>query len=196
MIWSGLLIYWSYSFRDAYKIQFGKTVIFQFFSDWFNSALHLDRRLAEGLGWHFAVMWIFMVNGLLYVAYVGFSQEWKHLVPARGAVKEAIQVVLYDLKLSKTHPPVKKFNAAQQFAYCSIIVAGAGSMFTGLAIYKPVQLAWLTWAFGGYETARLIHFILTLGYLGFFVIHVAQVVRAGWNNFRSMITGYEVIKKA
>jgi thiosulfate reductase cytochrome b subunit len=64
---------------------------------------------------------------------------------------------------------------------------------TGLAIYKPAQLGWLAALFGGYRGARLIHFLLTLGYLGFFVVHIAQVVRAGWNNFRSMVIGYELV---
>ncbi|HJY07243.1 MAG TPA: hypothetical protein VJ323_13070, partial [Bryobacteraceae bacterium] len=63
---------------------------------------------------------------------------------------------------------------------------------TGLAIYKPIQLAWLTGLFGGYEFARLIHFSLTIGYLLFFLVHVAQVIRAGWRNFQSMITGLEL----
>ena len=46
----------------------------------------------------------------------------------------------------------------------------------------------------GYEFARLIHFALTMGYIGFFVIHVGQVILAGWNNFRSMVIGYELVK--
>ena len=69
---------------------------------------------------------------------------------------------------------------------------GAGSLLTGLAIYKPVQVAWLTTLLGGYPLARLEHFVLTLGYVAFFVIHITQVVRAGWNNFRAMVIGVEV----
>ena len=68
---------------------------------------------------------------------------------------------------------------------------GVGSLLTGLAIYKPVQFEWLTAMFGGYQAARLLHFWLTVGYVLFFVVHVAQVIRAGWNNFRAMIIGYE-----
>jgi hypothetical protein len=66
-------------------------------------------------------------------------------------------------------------------------------LITGLAIYKPVQLGWLTWLLGGYEAARVEHFVLTLGYVLFFVVHISQVIRAGWNNFRAMVTGYEVV---
>jgi thiosulfate reductase cytochrome b subunit len=70
---------------------------------------------------------------------------------------------------------------------------GLGSLLTGLAIYKPTQLHLLTTLFGGYESARFFHFWLTMGFVLFFVVHVVQVALAGWNNFRSMIAGYEVV---
>jgi thiosulfate reductase cytochrome b subunit len=63
---------------------------------------------------------------------------------------------------------------------------------TGVAIYKPVQFAWLTALLGGYQWARWLHFWLAGGYVIFFVIHVVQVVRAGWRNFRARVTGYEI----
>ena len=74
-----------------------------------------------------------------------------------------------------------------------VVLMGFGSLLTGLAIYKPVQFSWLTWLFGGYPMARFFHFWLTVGYVLFFVVHIAQVIRAGWNNFRSMIIGNELI---
>ena len=69
---------------------------------------------------------------------------------------------------------------------------GAGSVLTGLAILKPVQLGWLTNLMGGYQTARVLHFALMVGYVLFFVVHIVQVTKAGWNNFRAMVAGYEV----
>src|SRR5206468_2905444 len=87
----------------------------------------------------------------------------------------------------------RKFNGAQQLAYTGVIAMGAGSLITGLAIYRPVQFALLTTLCGGYGTARLIHFALTIGYVLFFMVHIVQVVRAGWNNFRAMVTGVEVV---
>ncbi len=72
---------------------------------------------------------------------------------------------------------------------------GFGSIITGLAIYKPAQLYWLCFICGGYEVARIIHFALTIGYVLFFLIHFAQVVLAGWNNFRAMVAGFEVVKE-
>jgi cytochrome b subunit of formate dehydrogenase len=71
---------------------------------------------------------------------------------------------------------------------------GIGSALTGLGIYKPVQLGWLTAMFGGYKMARIIHFALTIGYVLFFVIHIIQVILAGWNNFRAMVAGFEVVR--
>jgi thiosulfate reductase cytochrome b subunit len=141
---------------------------------------------------HFVFMWLFFLNGLGYVIYTAFSGEWRYLVPNKHSFKEAWQVMLFDLKLSKIHPPERKFNGAQQIAYSSIILMGLGSVLTGIAIYKPVQFGWLVALFGGYEWARIIHFALTVGYCLFFLIHIAQVVKAGWNNFQAMVTGIEI----
>jgi thiosulfate reductase cytochrome b subunit len=69
--------------------------------------------------------------------------------------------------------------------------AGAGAVVTGLAIYKPVQLGWLTAALGGYQAARLIHFVVAALLVAFVLVHLAQVARAGWSNFRGMVVGYE-----
>ena len=190
MIWSGTLIYWA---NDVYRIGFGGFTLFHFFPDWFYKMFHLGYRLADGMAWHFAFAWLFAINGVAYVAYTIFSGEWRYLVPNRNSLREAIQVTLYDLRLSKTQPPRRKFNGAQQFAYTGIILMGAGSLVTGLAIWKSVQFGWITLLLGGYQAARVEHFLLTLGYVGFFLVHIAQVIRAGWNNFRSMVTGYEIV---
>ena len=69
---------------------------------------------------------------------------------------------------------------------------GAGMLVTGLAIYKPTQAHWLTTMLGGYEMARWLHFWITMSFLGFFVVHIAQVAMAGWNNFRAMVSGREI----
>ncbi len=189
MIWSGILIYWA---NSVYNIGVGDWQVFHFFPPWFYQKLHINSRLAEGMGLHFFFMWVFLVNGVLYVLYTIFSGEWRYLVPNLHSFKEAIQVTLHDLYLSKYCPPRRKFNGAQQLAYTGIILMGVGSVLTGLAIYKPTQFAWLTTLLGGYEWARWEHFWLMIGFVLFFVVHVAQVIRAGWNNFRSMVTGYEI----
>jgi thiosulfate reductase cytochrome b subunit len=191
MIWSGLLIYWA---NDVYAVRFGGLTLFRFFPDWFYQLLNVHHRLAEGMAWHFTFMWFFAINGLLYFAYTGWSGEWKHLVPNWHTFAEAWQVVRHDLGLLKEPLPRRKFNGAQRLAYTGVVAIGAGSLLTGLAIYKPVQVAWLTELLGGYPLARLEHFVLAIGYVAFFIIHIAQVVRAGWNNFRAMVIGVEVAK--
>jgi thiosulfate reductase cytochrome b subunit len=190
MIWSGLLIYWA---DDVYEVNIGGVIWFHFFPDWFYRALGLDHHLATGMAYHFTFMWFFAINGFLYILYTFTSGEWRHLLPNRQTPHEAWHVLLHDLGLRKPPPPSAKFNGAQRLAYTAVILMGAGSLVTGMAIYKPTQLAWLIDLLGGYAWARWEHFALTLGYVLFFVIHVTQVIRAGWNNFRAMITGYELV---
>jgi thiosulfate reductase cytochrome b subunit len=190
MIWSGLLIYWA---NSVYRIGFGGFTLFQFFPDRVFNFLGVGHRLAEGMALHFFFMWFFAINGLVYVLYTIVSGEWRYLLPNRKSFSEAIQVMLHDLHLCKRHPPPRKFNGAQQIAYTSVILMGAGSVLTGVAIYRPVQFAWLSNLLGGYEWARWEHFWLAIGYCLFFVVHVAQVIKAGWNNFRAMVTGYEIV---
>lgn len=190
MIWSGILIYWA---NDVYRIGLGDWTLVRFFPQWFYDTFGLAHRLGEGMAWHFAIMWLFAINGLCYVGYALISGEWRHLVPrSLSMFREAWQVMLHDLHLSKVEPPKRKFNAAQQFAYTCVVLMGGASLVTGLAIYKPTQFAWLTTLLGGYEMARWEHFLLTIGYVLFFLVHISQVIRAGWNNFRAMVTGYEV----
>lgn len=190
MIWSGLLIYWA---NDVYRIGWGDRTILKFFPDSFNKALHIPYRLAEGMSLHFIFMWFFIINGVLYVCYLLFSREWKMIVPNRKALKEAWLVVLHDLHIRKGLPPQKKYNAAQRIAYTSVIIMGFFMLLTGLAIYKPTQLYWLCAMLGGYEWARAEHFIITILFVLFFIVHIIQVIIAGWKNFRSMITGFDVI---
>jgi thiosulfate reductase cytochrome b subunit len=186
MIWSGLLIYWAY---DVYRIG-----PFHFFPKWVYDVFHMDHKLAEGMALHFALIWLFALNGILYVGYTAISGEWRYLLPrSLDTFKNAWQVLLQDLGIRKPSPAQEKYNAAQQVSYTAIVLMGAGSLLTGLAIYKPAQLAWLAALFGGYEGARLVHFILTIGYILFFIVHVWQVIRAGWNNFRGMVIGYETV---
>ncbi len=199
MIYSGLLIYWADSQHEGanshqvYRVGLGNWIWFRLFPEWFYTKLHLQFQLASGMGYHFFFMWFFAINGLLYVLYTLYSGEWRYLAPNRHSLREAIQVTLYDLGLSKVHPPPRKFNGGQQIAYTGVVLMGVASLLTGVAIYKPTQFHLITTLLGGYEMARWLHFWLTMGYVAFFMLHVAQVVRAGWNNFRSMIIGYEVV---
>lgn len=188
MIWSGLLIYWA---NDVYRLGWGDRTVLKFFPDSFNKALNIPFRLAEGMSLHFVFLWLFAINGILYFFYLLFSKEYKFIFPNKRSFKEAWLVLLHDLRIKKGLPPQKKYNAAQRIAYTGVIFMGLGSLLTGLAIYKPVQLNWLCSLLGGYEWARAEHFILTLLFSLFFLVHLVQVILAGWNNFASMIRGFE-----
>jgi thiosulfate reductase cytochrome b subunit len=198
MIYSGILIYWADSQHEGlhshqvYRIGIGNWTLFRFFPRWFYNSLHLKFQLAQGLAYHFFFMWFFALNGAAYVLYTFLSGEWRNLVPTRHSFAGAFHVVLHDLGLSKRLLSRQKFNDAQRIAYTGVVLMGMGSLLTGLAIYKPTQLHIITTLLGGYELARWFHFWLTLSYVGFFLMHVAQVIRAGWNNFRAMIIGYQI----
>jgi len=202
MIWSGLLIYWNdsdnaYQHPHAvYRVGVGSLTLMRMFPPWFWKAINAPYRVTEGLGYHFFFMWLFAINGILYVTYLLISGEWRLLVPERRSVRDAIQVALVDLHLRKGLPAQKKYNGAQRIAYSAVILMGLGSLVTGLSIYKPTQVHWITSLLGGYEMARWEHFWLTMGFCAFFVVHVVQVVLAGWNNFRSMVSGYEIVPTA
>jgi thiosulfate reductase cytochrome b subunit len=202
MIWSGLLIYWNdsdnaYQHPHAvYRVGVGSLTLVRMFPPWFWKAINAPYRVTEGLGYHFFFMWLFAINGILYVLYLLISGEWRLLVPERRSIKDAIQVTLVDLHLRKGLPPQKKYNGAQRIAYSAVILMGLGSLVTGLSIYKPTQAHWLTTLLGGYEMARWEHFWLTMGFCAFFLVHVGQVFLAGWNNFRSMVSGYEIVPAA
>ena len=192
MIWSGMLIYWA---NDEYSFTIFGHTFFHFFPDWYYNLLHIPSRLAEGMAFHFLFMWFFTLNGFFYVLYTIISGEWRQLIPNRHSFKEAWLVLLHDLHLCKTAPSQLKYNAAQRIAYTAIVIMGFGSLITGLAIYKPVQFNGLCWLCGGYHLARIWHFVLTIGYVMFFLIHIIQVILAGWNNFRSVISGFEVVNE-
>ena len=184
------MIYWA---NDVYRIGAGNATLIHFFPDWFYRPLSLPFHLAVGMAWHFVFMWLFAINGVAYVRYLLFSGEWRYLWPDRKSFRDAISVTLYDLHLRKERPAQGKYNAAQKIAYSAVVLMGAGSLITGFAIYKPVQLGWLARILGGYQQARWEHFWLMIGFVCFSAIHIIQVIRAGWGNFRSMVAGYELV---
>jgi thiosulfate reductase cytochrome b subunit len=198
MIWSGILIYWNDSdnaYRHPhaiYRVGIGKLTLLRLFPEWVYRQMNVPYHVTEGLGYHFFFMWIFALNGIAYVLFLALSGEWRFLVPERRSLRDAIQVTLVDLHLRKGLPEQTKYNGAQRIAYTSVILMGAGMLVTGLAIYKPTQLHWLTSLLGGYEMARWLHFWITMSFLAFFMVHVGQVVLAGWNNFRAMVSGREI----
>ena len=102
MIFSGLLIYWA---NDVYRVGVGDITVFHFFPDWFYSATHIDHKLALGMAFHFALAWLFAINGVLYVGYTMVSGEWRELVPGKKSFGEALQVAMHDMGFKVPLPP-------------------------------------------------------------------------------------------
>jgi thiosulfate reductase cytochrome b subunit len=146
--------------------------------------------LAGGLNWHFALAWPFVVTGLVYVGFLVVTGEWRALLFRPRDVRPALEMQLYYLRLRRDHPSQGKHNALQKAAYTFIVVLGAFSAISGFAIYKPVQLAWLTSLLGGYELARYWHFVSVWVFIGFTLVHVALVFLADPASFRAIVTGW------
>jgi thiosulfate reductase cytochrome b subunit len=146
--------------------------------------------LAGGLSWHFFLMWPLALTGLLYVGYLLLSGEWKPLLFRPRDVGPAIEMQKYYLHLRKEHPPQGKHNALQKGAYSFIVVLGMLSVLTGLSLWKPVQLSWLTALFGGYELARYWHFVAVWLFAAFIVVHVILVFTVDPASLRAIITGW------
>jgi len=111
MIWTGMWIYWA---SDIYEVDYGDTTIIHFFPDSVYSALGWTHKLAPGMAWHFFFMWLFAINGFLYVSYTVISGEWRKLIPERSSFRDAMQVTLYDIGLRKQLPTQGKYNGAQR----------------------------------------------------------------------------------
>ena len=124
----------------------------------FSRSITLGGWLAGALLWHFAAMWLLMVNGLAYLI-LGFATgrfKRKLLPITPGGVIADTRAALTG-KLS--HDDLTKYNQVQKLLYAGIIVVGVLIVLSGLSIWKPVQLQWLTALFGGYDVARYVHFI-------------------------------------
>jgi thiosulfate reductase cytochrome b subunit len=153
----------------------------------FSPSITLGGWLGGALLWHFAAMWLLMVNGLVYLA-LGFAtgRFARKLVPISPAGVIADTKAALTGKLS--HDDLTKYNQVQKLLYTGIIIVGVLIVLSGLSIWKPVQLQWLTAVFGGYDVARYVHFICMAAIVAFLVIHVALAVLVP-KSLRAMIIG-------
>ena len=145
--------------------------------------------LSGARNWHFAMMWVLAVNGAIYLAFVWLHGEWRDLAPRRGDVRDAWEMIKFYLFARKTHPHQGKHNALQKSVYFALPWLGVLAVLTGIAIWKPVQLAWLTGLFGGYVWARYWHFVVMLLLVLLGAGHVFMVFAVDPQSLRSMVTG-------
>jgi len=153
----------------------------------FPRQIALGNWLAGALLWHFAAMWILMLNGVVYLA-LGFAtgRFRRKLFPVRPS--EVLRDLVAALRGELAHDDLSVYNAVQKLLYVGIIVAGVTIVLSGLSIWKPVQLQWLTDFFGGYNTARYVHFAAMTAIVAFLFVHVTLAVLVP-KSLRAMIVG-------
>src|ERR1700723_44396 len=153
----------------------------------FSSSITLGGWLGGALLWHFAAMWLLMVNGLVYLT-LGFAtgRFAKKLLPISPAGVIADARAALTGKLS--HDDLTRYNYVQKLLYAGIIVVGVVIVLSGLSIWKPVHLQYLTALFGGYEGKRYVHFICMASIVASLVIHVALALLVP-KSLRAMIIG-------
>ena len=143
--------------------------------------------LAGALQWHFAAMWLLVLNGIVYVGYGIVSGHFRRkLFPLTP--RSVLHDVLEALRGRLAHEDLTVYNAAQRAAYLAIILCAIVLVLSGLAIWKPVQLQEITAIFGGYESARVVHFLAMALLVLIVVVHVAMVILVP-RTFPTMITG-------
>ena len=132
-------------------------------------------------------MWLLTVNGLIYVVLGLITGRFrKKLLPitATGVITDTKAALTGKL----SHEDLTTYNYVQKLLYAGIIVTGILIVLSGLSIWKPVQLQWLTALFGGYEVARYVHFFCMAAIVGFLVVHVALALLVP-KSLRAMIIG-------
>jgi thiosulfate reductase cytochrome b subunit len=145
--------------------------------------------LAGARNWHFAMMWVLFVNGLVYLGFIYLHGEWRDLVPRKGIIRDAWEMVKFYAFARRDHPRQGKHNALQRLVYFSMPLIGIAAVVTGIAIWKPVQLSWLTTALGGFVWARYWHFWAMLLLVVSSVGHVFMVFTVDPYSIPAMITG-------
>jgi thiosulfate reductase cytochrome b subunit len=172
MIMSGLQVYNASPLFDSLR---------------FSHSITLGGWLGGALLWHFAAMWLLMVNGLMYLI-VGLAtgRFKKKLLPITpgGVISDARAALTGKL----SHEDLSRYNQVQKLLYAGIIVVGVIIVLSGLSIWKPVQLQWLTALFGGYDVARYVHFFCMSAIVAFLAIHVALALLVP-KSLRAMILG-------
>ena len=153
----------------------------------FPGAITLGGWLGGALLWHFAAMWLLMVNGLLYLTFgLATGRFRRKLLPITRSGVIADTKAALTFKLS--HDDLTKYNNVQKLLYAGIIVVGIVIVLSGLSIWKPVQLQYLTALFGGYDIARYVHFFCMAAIVAFVVVHVTLALLVP-KSLRAMIIG-------
>ena len=135
------------------------------------------------------MMWVLVVNGIIYLGFIYLHGEWRDLVPRRGIFRDSIAMIRFYLFLRRDHPPQGKHNALQRLTYFLMPWVAFIIVITGIAIWKPVQLGFLTNLMGGYVWARYWHFLSMLLLVALSFIHIFMVFAVDPYSLRAITTG-------
>jgi thiosulfate reductase cytochrome b subunit len=140
----------------------------------FPASITLGGWLGGALLWHFAVMWILVANFLVYVGLgIATGRLRNKLLPI--GIRAIASDLVAALRGKLSHGDLSRYNAVQKFAYLVVIADIALLVLSGLAIWKPVQLPLLRTLMGGFDNARVVHFVAMSVLVGFFAVHVVMV---------------------
>ena len=153
----------------------------------FPSQIALGNWLAGALLWHFAAMWLLVINGIVYVSLGLASGRFRtKLFPIRP--REVVRDLVAALRGKLSHDDLSVYNAVQKLLYAGVLLAGLVIVLSGISIWKPVQFWWLTAFFGGYNTARYVHFAAMTAIVMFLAVHVLLALIVP-KSLRAMIVG-------
>lgn len=154
------------------------------FPDW----LTIGGWLGGALLWHFAAMWVFAVNLLAMIGYgLATGRYRRRLWPIRP--REVLADIAAALKGRLAHADLATYNGVQKLLYAGVIAVMVLLVLSGIAIWKPVQFRWLTDLMGGFQGARLVHFLAMSAVAGFILVHVAMALIVP-KTLRAMLRGH------
>jgi thiosulfate reductase cytochrome b subunit len=187
-IWVRIL-HWTNAFAMVLMIMSGWQIYnaSPLFNFSFSSSITLGGWLGGALQWHFAAMWLLMVNGLTYLVLgLATGRFRKKLLPITpsGVIADTRAALTGHL----SHDDLSTYNYVQKLLYVGIILVGIVIVLSGLSIWKPVQLQYLTALFGGYDFARYVHFTAMALIVAFLVVHVALALIVP-KSLRAMLIG-------
>lgn len=153
----------------------------------FSKKIALGNWLGGALMWHFAAMWLLVVNGLVYVTLGIITGRFRRkLFPIYPS--EVVADVKAALTFKLSHADLSHYNAVQKLLYAGIIITGVVVVASGLAIWKPVQFQEITALFGGYDVARYVHFFAMAAIVAFLVVHILLALIVP-KSLRAMVIG-------
>jgi len=153
----------------------------------FPTTITLGGWLAAGIAWHLAAMWVFVINGIVYVTLGLATGRFRtKLFPIRP--REIARDIFAALRGRLAHDDLSSYNAVQKLLYLGVICTGIVIVLSGMSIWKPVQFQELAALFGGYDTARYVHFFAMWTFVGFLAVHIVLALIVP-RSLRAMITG-------